>query len=179
MARPKVEPRRNEGGSFQKELPMAETEESRERTEKRKEDLDRKLDQQLEETFPTSDPPVPVTTNVKLNLLVIPSLEEGRRIMAVSSEKPGEGVNTSKASDLRDHRQGAYDQVGNQKKPNASASTERERRQTGGSMQGEPIPTENFDLPEGLKRQPLGPYNRDKGRSNELPDHVPKAPPKR
>jgi hypothetical protein len=99
--------------------------------------------------------------------------------MAASSEKPGEGVNTSKASDLRDHRQGAYDQVGNQKKPNASASTERERGQTGGSMQGEPIPTENFDLPEGLKRQPLGPYNRDKGRSNELPDHVPKAPPKR
>ena len=36
---------------------MAETEESCEKTEKRKEDLDRKLDQQLEETFPTSDPP--------------------------------------------------------------------------------------------------------------------------
>ena len=52
-----VEPRRNDGGSFQKELPMAETEESCEKTEKRKEDLDRKLDQQLEETFPTSDPP--------------------------------------------------------------------------------------------------------------------------
>jgi hypothetical protein len=59
-------------------------------------------------------------------------------MMAVKSEKPGEGVNTSKASDLRDRRQGAYDQVGSQNKPNASASTERERGQTGGSMQGEP-----------------------------------------
>jgi hypothetical protein len=46
-------------------------------------------------------------------------------------------------------------------------------------MQGEPIPTENFELPEGLKRQPMGPYNRDKGRSDEVPDHVPKSSPKK
>jgi hypothetical protein len=36
---------------------MAETKEPREKTEKRKEDLDKKLDKQLEETFPSSDPP--------------------------------------------------------------------------------------------------------------------------
>jgi hypothetical protein len=37
---------------------MAETKEPREKTEKRKkEDLDKKLDKQLEESFPSSDPP--------------------------------------------------------------------------------------------------------------------------
>jgi hypothetical protein len=36
---------------------MAETKETRDKTEKRKEDLDKELDKQLEETFPTSDPP--------------------------------------------------------------------------------------------------------------------------
>jgi hypothetical protein len=51
-------------------------------------------------------------------------------------ETPGEGVDTSKASDLRDTRQGAYDLVGNQKKPDDSAATEHERQQTGGSIQG-------------------------------------------
>jgi hypothetical protein len=39
------------------EVLMAETKEPRVKTEKRKEDLDKKLDEQLEETFPTSDPP--------------------------------------------------------------------------------------------------------------------------
>jgi hypothetical protein len=47
-------------------------------------------------------------------------------------------------------------------------------------MQGEPIQTKNYELPEGLKRQPMGPYNRDKGRSGEVPLHLPKNsnPPK-
>ena len=99
--------------------------------------------------------------------------------MNAPSKKPGEGVKNSKASDLRDTRQGAYDQVGNQMKPDDSAPTEHERLQIGGAMQGEPIPTENSELPEGLKRQPMGPYNRDKGRSEKLPDHIPKSSPKR
>ena len=33
-------------------------------------------------------------------------------------------------------------------------------------MQGEPVPAtpaDGFDLPEGLKRQQMGPYSRDKG----------------
>jgi hypothetical protein len=57
------------------------------------------------------------------------------------SEKPGEGVDTSNASDLRDRRQGSYDPVGDHKKTNDSVSTEHERQQGGGVMQGEPIPT--------------------------------------
>jgi hypothetical protein len=36
---------------------MPETKEPRNKTEKRKEDLDKKLDKELEESFPTSDPP--------------------------------------------------------------------------------------------------------------------------
>jgi hypothetical protein len=95
--------------------------------------------------------------------------------MAKVAKRRGEGVDTSKASDLRDDRQGAYDAAGNQDKPDDSEPTDREREQTGGSMQGEPIPTKNFNLPEGLKRQPMGPYSRDKGRSDELPEHVPKS----
>jgi hypothetical protein len=93
--------------------------------------------------------------------------------MATTTNKPGEGVDTAKASDLRDDRQGAYDPAGNQKIDD-SEPTDREREQTGGPMQGEPIPTKDFNLPEGLKRQPTGPYSRDKGRSDELPEHVPK-----
>jgi|SRR3954471_5656227 hypothetical protein len=48
-------------------------------------------------------------------------------------------------------------------------------------MQGEPIQTANFEPPEGLKRQPTGPHNRDRGRSDKVPNHVPKnwSPPKR
>jgi hypothetical protein len=95
--------------------------------------------------------------------------------MAATHNKRGEGVDTSKASDLRDDRQGAYDPVGNQKKADDSEPTGHERAQTGGSMQGEPIPTKSFNLPEGLKRQPAGPYSRDKGRSEELPDHIPQS----
>ena len=94
--------------------------------------------------------------------------------MTPSSKKLAEGVDTTKASDLRDARQGAYDPAGNQKKPDDSAPTEHERQQTGGSMQGEPLPTENSELPEGLKRQPMGPYNREMGRSDRVPDHVSK-----
>jgi hypothetical protein len=135
---------------------------------KRKEDLDKKLDEQLEETFPTSDPPsLSQPTSNK------PAGDPKAK------EKRGEGVDSSKASDLRDTRQGAYDPVGNQKVADDSAPTEHERQQSGGSMQGEPVPAENFDLPEGLKRQPMGPYNRDKGRSEDVRDHVPKDAPKK
>ena len=98
--------------------------------------------------------------------------------MASKAKKPGEGVDTSRGSDLRDDRQGAFDPVGNQKKTDASEPTDREREQPGGSIQGEPIPTKSFNLPEGLKRQPMGPYSRDNGRSKEIPEHIPRNRPK-
>jgi|RhiMethySRZTD1v2_1073278.scaffolds.fasta_scaffold567629_2 hypothetical protein len=140
--------------------------EPKRKTEKRKEDLDKKLDEQLEETFPSSDPPSLSQPT--------PNKPAGD---PKGAEKRGEGVDSSRASDLRDTRQGAYDQVGNQTIPDDSRPTEHERQQSGGAMQGEPIPTEKFELPEGLKRQPIGPYSRDRGRSDELPDHVPKHSP--
>jgi hypothetical protein len=70
-------------------------------------------------------------------------------------------------SGLRDTRQGAYDPVGNQTKPDTSRPTRRERAQPGSAVQGEPVPTEERELPEGLKRRPTGPYYRDTGRGNE------------
>ena len=45
--------------------------------------------------------------------------------------------------------------------------------QPGADVRGEPVPTKNFELPEGLKRQRMGPYDRDKGRG-DVPAHVPK-----
>ena len=67
---------------------------------------------------------------------------------------------------LRDNRQGAYDPVSNQTKPDASKPTPREKAQPGSAVQGEPVPTDDFELPEGLKRQPMGPYSKDRGRGN-------------
>jgi len=73
---------------------------------------------------------------------------------------------------LRDERQGAYDPVGNQKLPDTNQQTEHERAQPGADVRGEPVPTKIFELPEGLKRQRMGPYDRDKGRG-DVPAHVP------
>ena len=74
--------------------------------------------------------------------------------------------------DLRDERQGTYDPVGNQKLSDTNQQTEHERAQPGADVRGEPVPTKNFELPEGLKRQRMGPYDRDKGRG-DVPAHVP------
>src|SRR5689334_10533965 len=99
--------------------------------------------------------------------------------MPIKSNKSDESVRSSNRSDLRDDRQGAYDPVANEKKPDDSEPSEQERAQSGGTMQGEPIPAENFEIPEGLKRQPAGPYSRDKGRSDKVPEHVPQTPKRR
>jgi hypothetical protein len=80
----------------------------------------------------------------------------------------GPGVDSKQASDLESDRFGTYDPAGQQKN-DTSQPTPREKAQPGAAMQGEPIPAspaEDCDLPEGLKRQPRGPYNRDKGRGN-------------
>jgi hypothetical protein len=74
--------------------------------------------------------------------------------------------------DLRDERQGTYYPVGNQKLPDTNQQTEHERAQPGADVRGEPVPTKDVELPEGLKRQRMGPYDRDKGRG-DVPAHVP------
>ena len=73
---------------------------------------------------------------------------------------------------LRDTRQGAYDPVANQKVPNTSQASPHEKGQTGGSMQGEPVPAPNIDLPEGLQRERKGPYGRKTGRGKKA-EHAP------
>jgi hypothetical protein len=74
--------------------------------------------------------------------------------------------------DLRDERHGTYDPVGNQKLPDTNQQTKHERAQPGADVRGEPVPTKDVELPEGLKRQRMGPYDRDKGRG-DVPAHVP------
>ena len=69
-----------------------------------------------------------------------------------------------RVSDARDERHGAYDPVGNQTKPDRSSPSPHEKAQFGDAAQGEPIPTDESVLPEGLKRQPAGPYDKDRGR---------------
>src|SRR3954470_2495554 len=86
----------------------------------------------------------------------------------------GKGVQDRRASDLRDDREGTYDPLGNQRQPDTSQASPREKAQPGASMQGEPVSAPNVEIPEGLKRQPRGPYSRTKGRGNDdLPKHVP------
>ena len=60
---------------------------------------------------------------------------------------------------------------GNQKvpdQPSDQARTRSDRR----DVRGEPVPTENFELPEGLKRPRMGPYDRDRKR-DDIPNEVP------
>ena len=78
----------------------------------------------------------------------------------------GPGIKTGRASDLTDIRQGTYDKASSNPKANTSRTTAHERAQWGGAVQGEPIPdrSEEAALPEGLKREPKGPYSRTKGR---------------
>jgi hypothetical protein len=76
------------------------------------------------------------------------------------SSTEGAGVRSGRAPDLRDTRQGTYGAAGNQTQEDLSDPTPRKQAQSGGAMQGDPIPAKNFQLPEGIKRQPMGPYNR-------------------
>ena len=72
-----------------------------------------------------------------------------------TSNKNAGGLHSKKdprQDDLRDERQGAYDPVGNQKVPDTNHQTKHERAQTGATFVASLYPTENFELPEGLKR---------------------------
>jgi hypothetical protein len=91
-----------------------------------------------------------------------------------STENAGgqQSKNAPQQGDLRDEHQGTYDPVGDQKLPDTNRQTEHERAQPGADVRGDPVPTKNLDLPEGLKRQRMGPYSRDHGRG-DVPAHVP------
>lgn len=65
---------------------------------------------------------------------------------------------------LQDNRRGAYDSAGIALAPDTSIPTARERAQPGAGMQGDPVPIRKSDLPEGLRRQRKGPYDRNRGR---------------
>ena len=66
----------------------------------------------------------------------------------------GAGVRSGRASDLRDTRQGTYGPAGNQTQEDLSDPTSRELAQSGGATQGDPVPAQNFQLPEGIRNKP-------------------------
>ena len=67
---------------------------------------------------------------------------------------------------LRDCRQGAFDLVGTQAKTDASQRKPRQDARPGADVPGDPVPAKfgTARLPEGLKRQRMGPYDKDRGR---------------
>ena len=73
-------------------------------------------------------------------------------------------------SDFRDIRGGAYDPVnkfGNPQPPQvAYKPTPSQKAQCGADVRAEPLrgPDEVYPLPEGLRRPPRGPLNKDTGR---------------
>ena len=71
-------------------------------------------------------------------------------------------------TDFRDARSGAYDAVNAAGRPAPDqvreATTPHEAAQPGADVRREPIPSEEDVLPDGLRRQPKGPYNRKTGR---------------
>jgi hypothetical protein len=73
---------------------------------------------------------------------------------------------------LRDRRQGAYDAVGNSPVPDTNQQTLHEQAQHGADVRGDPIPMEDYAVPEGLSRERKGPYGKTAGRG-DTPKHVP------
>jgi hypothetical protein len=57
--------------------------------------------------------------------------------------------------------------------PKTRGLTGKDKKQAG-LVDAEPsLPTDNTDLPEGLRRQRRGPYDRDRGRDDKLPRRGP------
>ncbi len=71
-------------------------------------------------------------------------------------------------TDFRDTRSGAYDKVNDAGRPQPDqvheAITPHEAEQDGADVRPEPLPSQEPVLPEGLRRQPKGPYGQRTGR---------------
>ncbi len=71
-------------------------------------------------------------------------------------------------TDLRDTRSGAHDAVNKAGRPAPDqlreATTPHEAAQQGADVRPEPMPSEEEVLPDGLRRQPKGPYSPKTGR---------------
>lgn len=70
--------------------------------------------------------------------------------------------------DYVDTRGGAYDPVtpfGNPQPPQVKdKETLHQRAQWGADVRPEPLPDEGYPLPEGLRKERMGPLNKDTGR---------------
>jgi hypothetical protein len=91
--------------------------------------------------------------------------------------KPGAGLHgpDKQQAHLRDERGGAYDEAGATRsaEPVVSERTPHQQRQGGADVREgvpdevAPHPTRTADLPEGLRREPKGPYDKDTGREGK------------
>ena len=70
--------------------------------------------------------------------------------------------------DPRDLRHGAYDAVNEEGRPQSDqvteANTPHERAQPGADVRAQPLPSTEAILPDGLRRERMGPYSRNTGR---------------
>ena len=94
-----------------------------------------------------------------------------------TSQKRGLRGPTQSQGGLRDIRGGTFDTAGKKVVPNKNQQTPPERAQPGADMRGPPLQTADEGLPEGLKRERKGPLDKDIGRSEDVPAHVPQAKP--
>jgi hypothetical protein len=88
--------------------------------------------------------------------------------------KPGAGLHgpDKQQAHLRDERDGTYDEAGVSRsaEPVISERTRHQAKQVGADVregvpnEDSPHPTRTADLPEGLRREPKGPYDKDAGR---------------
>jgi hypothetical protein len=79
---------------------------------------------------------------------------------------------------LRDCRQGAFDSAGTQVKTDVSQRKPRQGARRGADVPGDPVSAKfgTARLPEGLKRQRMGPYDQDCGRDTHQAQRT--GPPK-
>ncbi len=84
------------------------------------------------------------------------------------SHDKGAAITSSKPEDFRDVRSGAYDAVNDFGRPQPDQvrekTTPHEKAQTGADVRPDPEASTEEILPEGLRREPKGPYNRKTGR---------------
>ena len=79
------------------------------------------------------------------------------------NKRRAKGIPAQNNSDLVDDGGGTY-VVPDTESPDTNQRTAHQDAQAGADVRGDPVPTSDVNLPEGLRRQRMGPYDKDTGR---------------